>query len=130
MIGLDTTAIIDLFKEDKKLKEVIESLEETFTSTIINYQELFFGLNPDNEQHKKEGEYYDQFFDNVTLFEHNINSAKKSSEIFWKLSKDGATTGRFDSMIAGILIANGVNKIITRNVKHFENIKELEVIGY
>lgn len=38
--------------------------------------------------------------------------------------------GRFDSMIAGILLANGVDKIITKNVKHFEKIKGLRVISY
>ena len=86
--------------------------------------------NLENIKHRKEEEFYDKFFTSIFLFEHNSKSAKKSSQIFWKLRKDGTAIGRFDSIIAGILLSNGVKKILTRNVKHFEKIKELEIIDY
>jgi predicted nucleic acid-binding protein len=130
MICLDTNAIIDFYKEDKNLKELLDSLDDVFVTTIINYQEIKFGINPDNVKHKKEEEFYDNLFDNLILLDLDKNSAKKSSEVFWKLVKKGKIIGKFDSIIAGILIANGVDKIITRNAKHFENIKELKVINY
>ena len=130
MIGLDTTAIIDIFKEDQGIKKVIERLEEPLASTIINYQEIIFGLDFDKAEHKDEEKYYDEFFENIFLLPLDKESAKKASRIFRALQKKGADIGRFDSMISGILLQNGIKKIITRNTKHFSRIKDIEAIGY
>ena len=54
--------------------------------------------------------------------------AKKGKEVI--VYEDGNKIGDFDCAIAGIYLANSVNKIITGNVKHFERIKGLRVIGY
>jgi len=35
-----------------------------------------------------------------------------------------------DILIAGIMLANGITKIITKNVNHFERIKEIKIIEY
>ncbi len=35
-----------------------------------------------------------------------------------------------DILIAGIMLSNGIIKIITRNVNHFEKIESLEIINY
>ncbi len=130
MIGLDTTAIIDFFKENQDLKLVLDGIEDKLATTIINYQEIMFGLNPKDDKHKLEKEWYEAFFNNLVILELDTNSAKKASEILWALKEKGNAVGSFDSMIAGILLANGANKIITKNVKHFEQIKGLEVIWY
>jgi predicted nucleic acid-binding protein len=62
MIGLDTTAIIDIFKGDKRLRKFLENNTEPLSSTIMNYMELFFGLNPKDSKPAKESEYYRTFF--------------------------------------------------------------------
>lgn len=36
----------------------------------------------------------------------------------------------FDCTIAGVYLSNNINKIITKNVKRFENILGLKVISY
>ena len=130
MIGLDTTAAIDLFKKNNDIKILIDNLEEDICSTIINYQELMYGLNPENLDHNKEEGFYDDLFSGLFLFSLDDKSAKKSRNILWQLRKLGKNIGNSDCSIAGILLSNGVNKIITRNVKHFDNINGLEVIGY
>ncbi|MBU4069862.1 MAG: type II toxin-antitoxin system VapC family toxin [Nanoarchaeota archaeon] len=130
MIGLDTTAIIDIFKNDLKIIKLINSLDKTFASTIINHQEIMFGLDNENLQHLEEEKYYDDFFNNIFVFSLEKPSSKKASKIFWELKKQGESSGRFDCMIAGILLSNGINTIITRNVKHFKKIKNLKVISY
>ena len=130
MIGLDTTAIIDFFKEDKSLKKILDQNEETLASTIINHQEIMFGLDITDKKHMGEKVDYNQFFEELVLFPHSIKSSTKSAEIFWQLKKKGMEIGKLDCMIAGILLANGVNKIITRKVGHFKTIKDLEVISY
>jgi len=58
------------------------------------------------------------------------NSCELASEIFWSLKKEGKEIEQFDCVIAALLISNCINKILTRNSKHFEKIKKLEVISY
>ena len=58
------------------------------------------------------------------------NSCQKVSEIFWELKKKGKTTEQFDCVIAALFLSNGIGKIMTRNAKHFENIKGLSVLSY
>ena len=130
MIGLDTGAIIDLFRGDKKIVGLLENSGETFASTVLNYQELLFGLDPGNGIHKIEGDYYEKLFQNLTMFNLEPGSAKKSSEIFWEMRKRGMDAGKFDAIIAGIFLSNGVKQIVTRNKRHFSGIKELRVVSY
>jgi len=130
MIGLDTDAIIDIFKKEPKILKLIESINEDICSTIINYQEIMFGLDLKNIIHKTEEGFYDKFFEGIFLFLLDNSSSKKSADIFWSLKKQGKIIGKSDCIIAGILLANGVNKMITRNVKHFKNINGLKIISY
>jgi len=130
MIGLDTSAIIDLFKGDKKIKEILDNNKEPLAVTIMSYLELFFGLNPENPKHITEGGYYDEFFKSVYKIDLDSESCKEASKIFWRLKKEGKVIEQFDCVIAAIFITNGVSKILTRNPKHFVNIKQLRVISY
>ncbi len=130
MIGFDTTALIDLFKNNKALVELISTLEEKVALTRISYLELMFGIDQDNAKHLDEERYFDSLFEEFNVLELDKETSKRASKIFWNLQKEGRIIEPFDCAIAGILMANGVNKIITRNVKHFEKIKGLGVIGY
>ena len=130
MIGLDTGALIDLLRQNSALKKVIEDTEESLASTIINYQELMFGLDFDNPNHVEEEKTYSALFQNVHLLPFTLLAAKNASILFRALQKKGMDIGRFDSMIAGIFLEQGVTKIITRNTKHFQRMKEIEVLSY
>lgn len=130
MIGLDTSAIIDIFKGNKDIEELLLKTKEPLAATIISYLELFFGLNPENPMHATEGKYYLEFFKNLYNIDLTMESCEEASKIFWTLKKEGKTIEQFDCVIAGSFLANGINKILTRNSKHFENIKQLTVISY
>jgi tRNA(fMet)-specific endonuclease VapC len=130
MIGIDSNSIIDIFRDNPDLKLLFEKLDDELCSTIINYQEIIFGINLKNEKDYEEEKYYDKLFDSMILYNLDIKSCKKAREILFELKKSGKTIGEFDCMIAGIFLANGVNKIITRNKKHFESIPGFEVISY
>ena len=130
MIGLDTTAIIDLFKGDESVREVVENIKEPLASTIINHQEIMFGIDSTDRKYKNESEYYEKFFADIPIIQLDIESSKKSAEVFWKLRKEGKEIGRSDCIVAGIFLSNGINKLITKNVSHFKAIKELKVIAY
>ena len=74
MIGLDTTAIIDFFRGDEKLRQVLQKNIQPFASTSLNYLEIQFGIDYDNKHLEKEQEYYEEFFNNT----HHIQINKKS----------------------------------------------------
>ena len=130
MIGLDTSAIIDIFRGDEKIKKFLENNKEPLVVSIINYLELFFGLDIKYPKYLDEIKFYKGFFDDLYNFDLTKESCEMTSEIFQELKMKGKLIEQFDCIIAAIFITNGVNKILTRNVKHFENIKELNVISY
>lgn len=128
MIGLDTTAIIDFFKGNENIKNFILKNNEPLSSTILSYAELMFGIK--NNMHEKEEEFYDDFFNEIHIFELSKESCKIASKIHNNLRKKGKEIGQFDSLIASIFLSNGVTKILTRNKKHFKKIKDIDVINY
>ena len=126
MIGLDTSAIIDLFRDDPALIRLLEQIDDTVVLSQISYLELMFGLDFERRNDKTEEEYYDSLFNLYSVLPLDNISCKKAAKISLALKKLGKSIGQFDCAIAGILLANGTNKILTRNKKHFENIKELK----
>ncbi len=130
MIGLDTSAIIDIFKGSESIKEILLTINEPLIVTEISYLELMFGLDLKNLKHKREEKYYDEFFQSFLTLNLNNKACKKASEIFYDLKKKGKDIEQFDCIIAGIFLSNGIDKIISRNIKHFSNIIGLRVIPY
>ena len=130
MIGLDTSAIIDIFRGNRDIKKFLDNNREPLAATTISYLELFFGLNLKDAKHRKEAGYYKEFFKSLYNIELTKDSCELSSEIFWSLRKEGKMIEQFDCVIAAMLISNGINKILTRDSKHFEKIKQLNVISY
>lgn len=130
MIGLDTSAIIDLFNEDPSLIKLLGGMDDKVALNQISYLELMFGLNFETEINKDEEGYYDSLFSSYTVLSLNNSSSKQAAKISLSLKKIGKTVDKFDCTIAGILLTNGIDKILTRNKKHFENIKGLKVISY
>lgn len=130
MIGLDTTALIDLFRENKDIKALFSEIDDEVVLNQILYLELMLGLDFENLKHRDEEEFYDSIFNTYNVLNLDFNASKKASRILNELKKSGKVIGLFDCTIAGIYLSNGVNKIITRNKKHLEDIKELEIVEY
>ena len=130
MIGLDTSAIIDLFKGVDSVKKVLADAKGPFVATDVTYAEVMFGLNPKHPKSKAEEQYYDEFFNSISMLKLTETSSKKAAAIYWELREAGKVLEPFDCLIAGILLANGVTTIITKNKQHFERVNGLKVIGY
>ena len=130
MIGLDTCALIDLFKGDEDLLNLIGEIEDEFCLSQMSYFELSFGINPKIKNHLIEEKYYDLIFDNLKVLEMDNFVLKESSRLFWKMKSIGSEIGKIDSIIATSFLRAGINKIITKNKKHFEKIKGLKVLSY
>ncbi len=130
MIALDSTAIIDIYKKEVNLLPLLEGLKEDLATTIMNYYEIIIGLNPKDRKYSEEYTFYESLFNNLEIFNLNNESVKKASSIFWELKANGDTINDFDCLIAAICLNNGVKKIITKNKKHFERVKGLEIVSY
>jgi len=130
MIGLDTTALIDLFRGDKKIEDLLFRIDEEIILNHIIYLELMFGLDLKDAKHKDEEKFYNDIFSSYKVLNLSFKASKKSSEILKELKSSGKTAGFLDCSIAGIYISNNITKIITKNRKHFENIKGLKIISY
>lgn len=130
MIGIDSSALIDLWKKKEPIIELLKDIDEEIILNQISYLELMFGLDFTILKHKEEELFYDEIFDNYNIFGLNKKASKKTSEIFWELKKKGEGVDEFDCMIAGIYLSNGINKIITKDAEHFNRIKGMTVMSY
>ncbi len=130
MIGIDSCALIDLFKEDKNLIESLQGFNEDINLNMFVYAELLIGIDLDNPGHKDELEFYEEVFSRFKNFNIDKESIKLHSKIYWDLKKRGKIISPSDCLIASTYLVNGVDKIITKNKKHFENIKGLKVLTY
>jgi predicted nucleic acid-binding protein len=131
VIALDTTAIIDLWMEDEALRAVLVTLKnKTLCSTSANCHEVMVGLDSRHTVQKREYNFYKSLFERIVILDHTLEAAEQTNEILHELESKGKTISGLDLMIAGILRANNVTTIVTRNIKHFESIDGFIVIRY
>lgn len=127
---LDTCFIIDLLKNKneayKKSKELENSSTPLLTTTITIF-EIWQGIpdiqNP--ERIKK----INRLLSSLSLLQLDIDSAKTAGEVHSKLINNGIMIESEDSMIAGICLTRN-ETLLTRNIKHFDRIKELKIETY
>lgn len=122
MFFLDTTAIIELFKGNERLKRVLEEKGDGSAVTAVSYFEIFTGII--HKRLKREETYFTRFFANVPVYHFEMKAAQESSRLMASLLKRGASINMADVMIAGITIANGGEGIVTKD-RDFERIEEI-----
>jgi len=129
MILLDSSFIIDFIRNDQSAVNKLDALKDNVLFTTgINVFEVFFGLYA--KDRKKDIDILKEFFNNLTIINLDYKSAMTASKIGSELSKTGKIIELNDILIAGMMLANGCNSILTRNKEHFSRIKGLNVISY
>jgi len=135
MIILDSTACIDYLAGDNDLKKLLDSFIDIIGITAISVYEIFIGLERTKRRISKAR--YDELIrnwnkiiSNMQIMSLGIKEAMKSSEIYDQLLSNGQIIEDNDILIAGIILSNGINKIVTRNKRHFDRIESLEIISY
>ncbi len=139
MIGIDSDICISILNgiiTEKEFQARFQNEELYITSLTVFelYRGLYrlkYGKNSINP--KKFGRklnIIDQFVSSFKNLEYNSLAAKKSAEIYEKLRGKGEDIGIFDCEIASTFLANGINRILTLNVKHFKRIEDLEIIKW
>jgi predicted nucleic acid-binding protein len=66
-----------------------------------------------------------EFISGMEVFSLNFKEAEKAAEIYDKLESKGQLIDDNDILIIGIMLSNGINQIITKNIKQFEQSKKL-----
>ena len=66
----------------------------------------------------------------MEVFPLGFKEAERAAEIYDVLESKGLRVDDNDVLIAGIMLTNGIKRIITKNVKHFERIESIEVLEY
>jgi predicted nucleic acid-binding protein len=135
MILLDTTACIDFLYGYKDMEPIIDELDDPIYITAITVYEVGIGL--ERSLRKKSKARYDElkrkwlgFISGLQILPLGFKEAEKAAQIHDRLESKGIIIDDNDILIAAILLVNGIEKLLTRNVKHFENIEEITMLNY
>lgn len=126
MVCLDTDFIIALLRaqsEAVKKAEELERRKERNTTTPISAFELYIGayLSKKSQENLK---LVTDFLENVDILNFDLLAAEIAGKIEAELERTGRPIGIRDSMVAGIALRHE-QKIITRNIKHFNQIPNI-----
>jgi len=135
MILLDTSACIDYLNGNKEIKKVIEEQDELVHITSITIYEMNIGFERtkrkiSEQRYKQLYKPWLEFISSMEIFALGFKEAEKAAEIYDVLESQGKAIDDNDILIAGIMLTNGIKKLITKNVRHFERIEEIEFITY
>jgi len=128
MIVLDTSFLIDYFRGVKVTYSLVD--KEDIAITTITYHEILTGLK--RKRSKREEKFFKRFFSEIRMLPFDVRAAEESSSIAARLTAMGKEVNALDILITGIAIANGADKIITRD-SDFETIakvSDIEVVLY
>jgi len=116
MFCLDSDIIIDFLRGKRQLQS------QDAVITVINAQEILFGLRKRPEQQERVRD----FLDAIKVLPYEEQDVESVVAVKTHLSTKGTTIGILDEMIAGICIRNNLT-LVTRNAKHFKKVKGLKV---
>ncbi|KKL55846.1 hypothetical protein LCGC14_2251330 [marine sediment metagenome] len=135
MILLDTPACIDYLNGNKELKKIIEDQGDMIHITSITIYEMNIGFERtkrkiSEQRYKQLYKPWLEFIRSMEIYSLGYKEAEKAAEIYDLLESQGHRLDDNDILIAGIMLTNGIQEIITKNIKHFERIEGIEIIEY
>lgn len=124
MYLLDTDICIQFMKNEKEVVNTIRGLENIHIS-VVTLAELFYGIyNSKNlDKHKRT---LTDFLTNIFILNTNFSIANYFGKIKSKLKNKGILIGDFDILNAAFALTYDL-VLITRNLKHYNNIKGIKI---
>ena len=125
---LDTNIIIDFMRGNKEVVNRLRGLNEKYAlaTTDVSVFELYKGAYK-SKSREKNLTIVKGLIDNLLLISADKGSMEVAAKISVDLEKKGRTIDIRDLFIGSICLANSC-KLLTRNVKDFENIPGLGII--
>jgi len=133
MKAVDTTLLIDILRGDRRAVALSKKLDELggAVTTEINVFELLYGIYKSKKKiRNKRILQAEILFSRLAIFPLDHLSALKGAKVLGDLSQQGQVINVLDALIAGILLANRCETIITRNVTDFQRVPGLRVESY
>ncbi|PIN69379.1 hypothetical protein COY28_03720 [Candidatus Woesearchaeota archaeon CG_4_10_14_0_2_um_filter_57_5] len=126
MMGIDTSAVIDLFHGHEGIGRLLSACSRDIVLCRAMYLEFVLGVKP-VEQHTLE--LLDTLFSEHLVLELTATVCKLATALRWQQQRKGKPSSVMDLVIASSYLAHGVHEIIS-NDKHFDAIPGLKRIGY
>ncbi len=137
MILVDSTFLIDSLRKKPIVREFLKTNPtEILFTTEINVFELYLGLYSSKKLAKdltlfeKRKKRLEELILKFQILPLGRGEAIEATKILGKLYRTGNPIEFRDGLIAGIAISNGIKKLLTRNVDHFDRIEGIEVLSY
>ena len=132
-ILLDSTALIDLLRANAEVQVRIVQLRNEgavfFTSTA-NLYEVWCGLANAKKMPGNPEAALAALRSELNVLPLDEEAARRAAQIHKSLRAMGKPADGLDYLVAGTAVSNGIEAVLTRNKKHFENIGELGVLSY
>jgi len=131
--AVDTTFLIDLLRGDDEAVAMAEKLDEegAVATTVVNVFELVYGIYASRGgARKRRMAQAEALFNRLEVFPLDYKGALTAAHILGELARLGKTVNVLDGLIAGILLANRCETIVTRNVRDFSRISGLRIETY
>lgn len=127
MVCLETDFLIALIRKDKDALAKLEkslAVGERITTTPLNASELKGAYL--SEKVAENLSAITGILERLELLDFSYNAAEYYGKIYSELKARGALIGDIDILVASIVLAND-EKLLTRNVKHYERVTGLEL---
>ena len=124
MILADTDVLIDYLAGTHPIADQVKSYIESdsLQTTAVSCFELLSGTGEN-----RRGDEVRRLLAAIPVLALDREGATQAAIVRQQLSSDGFSIGMGDSLIAGIALANDL-PLFTRNLKHFENVRNLDLI--
>lgn len=123
MIVLDTSALIDLFRGSDQIQAFVS---DDAATTMISCYEIFAGIN--HRRSEREEQFFRRFFSGIEILDFDMRAAEKAGAIMGQLLSQGTPVNTLDVLIAGTAIANGAERLISRD-RDFEKISQVSELA-
>ena len=125
---LDTSFLIDIIREYPSAKVLLDKLDEEgphLTNTIVAHEFLVGAYGANNS--KGELKARNDLLNRIIILNFDLAAANRSAIIESELRSKGELIGGADILIAGTMLSRGIKTIVTKNIRHFKKIPQLNV---
>ncbi|MBA7549954.1 tRNA(fMet)-specific endonuclease VapC [subsurface metagenome] len=124
MILLDSSVLIELFRKKEKKKTLFYKLSQSdkdLSISTITYYEIGIG------NRKSHSDFWDSLCENLIVIPFDKACSDKAIAIYLDLLKLNKMIDLADLLIGATALTHNIS-IATLNIKHFERIKDLEIL--
>ena len=132
MKAVGTTFLIDVLKNNKDalLKSLELDKEPMIFTTEANVYEIVSGIWQQKTNKERALNELETLINKLTVLPLDHKASLKAGQISGTLMQQGKMIDDLDCIMAGIVLTNGCDTIVTRNSRHFKRIEGLNIEEY